>query len=243
MRGAQPAIQQQICLDAFKRLYEAKGFNVASLLAHLCVHVVGSWLGRCGCLLVGTFLSLGMAVYMVSSLLRPDGTVRLPWTSSLASSTAMRCSFSYRRTAWCICGMSRPTAPRAPSRRCKTGQQTCAHAHQFLADLGLGSHLDLMVNPKMMMTGVNGHTVGSGVMMTVGDLGRRPCRQDAMLQLRPAGPTIRRTRLTSFSFVFALRHHRWAAITSCFARAVGLKKLPYVATMFCTRPFLALRTG
>ena len=89
-----------------------------------------------------------------------------------------------------------------------------------------GSPRDLMANPKMMMTGVNGQIVASGVMMTVGDLGRRPCRQDAMRPLRPAGPTIRRTRLTSFSLVFALRHHRWAAITSCFARA-GVAELVY----------------
>ena len=69
VRGAQPAIQQQIGLDALKRLYEAKGFNyvmsgdelhqnehveslsafglgVASSLVHLlvivCMFVVGS---------------------------------------------------------------------------------------------------------------------------------------------------------------------------------------------------------
>ena len=49
-----------------------------------------------------------------------------------------RCSFSHRRTAWCICGMFRATAPRAPPMRCKTGQQTCAHAPQCPTDLGLG---------------------------------------------------------------------------------------------------------
>ena len=55
----------------------AFGLFVASLLVHLCdcVHVC-SWLGLCGCLLVGAFLCLGMAVYMVTSLLRPDGTVQ-----------------------------------------------------------------------------------------------------------------------------------------------------------------------
>ena len=172
VRGAQPAIQQQVGLHALKRLYEAKGFNpdllknvrrrvepnervdpicIVGVFAHLrllmcdCVHVcmVWSWLGLCGCLFVCAYPSIGMAsvhpiqlevadstrrsphaVYTVSSLLRPA-----------ASSTAMRGSFSYRRTAWCICGMFRATAPRAPPMRCKTGQHTCAHAPQCLNDL------------------------------------------------------------------------------------------------------------
>ena len=70
--------------------------SFAHLLVNLCdcVHV-WSWLGLCGCLLVFAFLSIGMAsvhplqldvadstrrsphaVYTVSSLLRPDGTVQ-----------------------------------------------------------------------------------------------------------------------------------------------------------------------
>ena len=99
MRGAQPAIQQQIGLDALKRLYEAKGFNphllrdvrrrvasklacclfafalVASLSVHLLVCarmcVVGS-----DSVVSRYSLALDMAVYVVSSLLRPDGTVQ-----------------------------------------------------------------------------------------------------------------------------------------------------------------------
>ena len=124
-----------------------------------------------------------------------------------------------------------------------------AHALRFLADLGLSLPRDLMANPMMMMmmmmTGANGHIVAIAVTIalvvrTVDVLSRPQRHQDAILQLRTAGSTFRRTRLASFSFVFALRHHRWAAIFSCFAQALRWRKSPPGSTMSCTTPFLVL---
>ena len=151
--------------------------------------------------------------------------VRLPWTSSLASSTAMKRSFSYRRTAWCICGMSRPTALPATSGRCRTGHQTCALAHQFPADLGLAEDDDDW--GEWTHSGLRSH-----------DDRRRPRSPSVPPGRHVTSSTSRtdplRIRLTAFSFVFAPRHHRCAAITLCFALAVGLKKLPYGSMMFFT---------
>ena len=168
--------------------------------------------------------------------------VRSPWTSSLASSTAMRCSFSCRRTAWCIYEMFRATAPRAPPMRGKTGQQTCAHA----------PHAVPRRSRVRLTPGPHGKSEDDGDWGEWTHSGRRS-HEDRRRPGSPSAPperhaadsnsrSDRRTRLTSFSFVFALRHHHWAAITSCFARDFRLRKLPYASTMSCTTPFLALRS-
>ena len=150
------------------------------LRLHLCdcVHV-WRWLGLCGCLFVCAFLSIGMAsvhplqldvadstrrsphaVYMVRSLLRPDGTVQ-------------------------------------------TSQFTLDQFPSFIN----GNEVQLFVQTHGMvhLRNVQSHSSSH----------------------------------TSFSFVFALRHHHWAAVTSSFARALRRRKSPYESTMSCT-PFLAL---
>ena len=99
VRGAQPVVQQQIGLDALKRLYEAKGFDphllrdvrrrcaaklvrsptaVAFVFSSLCL-LSGAWLKlhSCLCICVCRWLrNPNMAEYVISSLLRPDGTVQ-----------------------------------------------------------------------------------------------------------------------------------------------------------------------
>ena len=108
VRGAQPAVQQQIGLDALKRLYEAKGLDphllrdvrrrfAAKSVRYLAAVVLVEFSLRllagalflfpsCACMCavgsdvlascIAAFLHLSMAEYVVSSLLRPDGTVQ-----------------------------------------------------------------------------------------------------------------------------------------------------------------------
>ena len=96
--------------------------------------------------------------------------VRSPSTSSRISSTAMRCNFLSRRTAWYA--MFKLTVPHAASGRCRTRQHRCALVHQFPADPEFGFRLAHMDTQKMKMTGVNGPRVAFELMMIGGDLDR-----------------------------------------------------------------------
>ena len=90
LRGAQPAVQQQHGLNALKRLYEAKGFDphllrdvrrrlgtksACCLVAVLLVVCACDCLSECRVMSACSWLKT-MAEYMVTSLLRPDGSVQ-----------------------------------------------------------------------------------------------------------------------------------------------------------------------
>ena len=90
IRGAQPAVQQQHGLNALKRLYEAKGFDphllrdvrrrlgtksACCLVALLLVGCACDCLSECRVVSACSWLKT-MAEYMVTSLLRPDGSVQ-----------------------------------------------------------------------------------------------------------------------------------------------------------------------
>ena len=101
-----------------------------------CMCAVGSdVLASC----VAAFLHLSMAAYVVSSLLRPDGTARrlpakLLLTNFQTSSMAMRCSSLSRRMASCTFAMFRRTDVQALS---SSRNVRAMHDHVGLG-LGLG---------------------------------------------------------------------------------------------------------
>ena len=158
---------------------------------------------------------------------------------------AMRCSCSFKHMAWSISGMRRAIAHPTLHTQCGTAlqimKQPCDPDLRFLATLGSSSPRDRMADRMKMMTGASGRAKAIAVMIarvmrTDGVLSCHQHRQDAAQQLRTAGSTTRHPRSDSFSFVFALRHHLWAAMFSCFAPALKLKKSPSGSTTYCTTP-------
>ena len=99
VRGAQSAIQQQIGLDALKRLLKPKASilisYVMSGVAGVCMHV-RSWLGSGDFLHCGIFLPWSWLCTWSVAFCAPTGRyrqpARSPSTNSRISSTAMRCN-------------------------------------------------------------------------------------------------------------------------------------------------------